>query len=93
MKFVNSLDRLKLVGRQDLFYCLAYMSGTRITFRYPGEADADTLNASFKIRSVVLPQDLTDMNEAILPELALVLAELAGHQIKEQNKGLNRPPK
>lgn len=93
VKFVNSLDRLKMVGRQDKFFTLCYLSGTKMTFRYAGDAYIDSLNVSFKIRSVVFPTDLTDMNEALLPELSLVLAELAGNQLKEQNRGLNIPPK
>lgn len=92
VKFVNSLDRLRMAGIQDRFFILAYLSGYKITFKDAGE-EPGTMNGAFTLRSVVLPTDLTDMNESVLPELALVLGELAKNQLAQQNRGLDREVK
>ena len=90
VKFVNTLDRFKLAGRQDAFFIKAYLSGTRLMFRQPsGEA----MNGSFTLRSAVLPTDLTQMNKAILPELATIVAELLKKRFYQQNRGLDINPK
>lgn len=90
VKFVNSLSRLRLAGRQDRFFIKAYLSGTRLTFYQPS---GEEVNGSFTLRSVVLPSDLTDMNESILPELATIVAELLKKRYYQQNRGLDINPK
>lgn len=90
LKFVNSLDRFNLVGRQDAFFIKAYQSGMKIRFRQPS---GDPIEQDLVIRSVVMPSNLEDMNEAILPELALIVAEIMKKRYYTQNRGLDIPPK
>ena len=97
VRFVNSKNRLYLGSRQDRFYVLAYLTGTKITFRDPDAAanvDATaTMNGQFTMRSVVLPTDLSKMPRSVLPDLAVALADLARQQLREQNRGVNIAPK
>jgi hypothetical protein len=93
VKFVNSLNRLMSIGRQDKFFVLAFLSGSSITFKEPGEVGFGSMNGTFQIRSVVIPTDLTQMPASVMPEIAVILADLAAKQIKQQNRGLDRTPK
>lgn len=93
VKFMSSLDRFKMRGRQDRFFYKCYMSGTRLRFCEPGANWDDGYNGSLVLRSVVLPNDPGTMSKTLMPELAIVIADLARKQIREQNRGLNRPPK
>lgn len=97
VKFVASLNRLKLPGRADKFFVLAYLSGTSIRFRDPDAASGEdpllTMSGDAVLRSVVLPNYLDGVPESIAPELALVIADLARKQFLEQNRGLNLPIK
>ena len=92
IKFVPSRDRLALIGRQDKFFTLAYLSGTRIYLR-SGTGASGELNGELLIRSVVLPADLEEFPSYIEPELATALAKLARMQFSAQNRGLDMPPK
>ena len=95
--FVNSIDRLHAPGRADKFYILGYLLGTTITFHNPiaavGEDATTTLNSRFKLRSVVMPNDLADIPESVAPEIGLIIAEIAKGQFRQQNKGLDLNPK
>jgi hypothetical protein len=93
VKFVNSLNRLQSVGRQDKFFILAYLSGKSITFKGPDEVGFGAMETTFQIRSVVLPSDLGEIPDALMPEIAVLLADLAAKQLKQQNRGLDRPVK
>lgn len=93
VKFVNSFDRLVSIGRQDKFFTLAYLSGTQITFREAGVVELGTLDGTFKIVSPVIPSNLATLNAGVMPEIAIAVADLARAQMREQNRGLNIPPK
>lgn len=92
VKFVNDFDRLISPGRQDKFFILAYLSGKQITFKDAGQINVDTIGGSFKIRSVVIPSDLAGLPASVMPEIALVIADLCKKRIKDQNRGLNMKP-
>jgi hypothetical protein len=93
VKFVASLNRLMSIGRQDKFFILAYLSGSVITFKSPDEVGFGSMDGAFQIRSVVIPNNLADMNRSVMPEIAVILADLASKQIKQQNRGLDKPVK
>lgn len=90
VKFVNSLDRFLMQGRQDAFFIKAYQSGPKIRFRQPSGLP---IEADLVLRSVVLPSDLEDMNASILPELATIVAEILKKRFYNQNRGLDIQPK
>ena len=91
--FVNSWDRLAHPGRQDKFSNLAYLQGKIITFRNPlatGNTDPlKSLNARFKLNSVVIPNDLNEIPNSVMSDLALILAEIAKGEFRQQNRGLD----
>jgi hypothetical protein len=89
VKFVPSLDRLKIFGRGDKFFIKAYLSGTNIKFR---KSDGLAFTGTMKIKSVVLPSDLTTLPASVKGDLALIVAELAKLEIREKNLGLNISP-
>lgn len=91
VKFVNSLNRLKMKGRQDRFFTLAYLSGTLITFKQAGSTAVDEIAGTLKLRSPVIPSDLSTMNKAVMYELAILVADLAKQQFRQQNRGLDKP--
>lgn len=93
VKFVNSFDRLMSTGRQDKFYILAYLSRTRLTFREAGEVLIDTMNGTFILRSTVIPVDPAVMPVSVMPEIAMVIADLARARESKENRGLDIPPK
>lgn len=92
LKFVNSFDRLMSAGRQDKFYILAYLSGTRLTFREAGEVLIDTMNGDFILRSTVIPIDPSVMPVSVMPEIAMVIADLARARAPKENRGLDISP-
>jgi hypothetical protein len=92
VKFVNSLNRLSSIGRQDKFYVLAYMSGSHITFKDAGSVDIDDINGSFTLRSIALPTSLDALPSSAKAELSIILADLAKTEIGQQNRGLDVPP-
>lgn len=91
VKFIKTLDRFKLRGRQDKFFVKCYMSGTTLRFCKANAAWTEDWDTTFKIRSVVIPSDLTSLSPSVLPEIAIVLAdELRKMMPREKNFGLNR---
>jgi hypothetical protein len=93
VQFVASLNRLMSIGRQDKFFVLAYLSGETITFKFPEEVGFGSIDATFQIRSVVIPGDLSKIPASVMPDIAVILADLASKQIRQQNRGLDRPVK
>lgn len=93
VKFVNSLDRLKMKGRQDQFFMKVYLNGMEMRFKEPGLADIDTLNGTFRIRSVVIPSNLADLSRSVMPMIATVVADLAKKQFAEKHRGVELPVK
>ena len=91
VKFVNSLDRLKMVGRQDKFFHLAYLSGTNLRMRKAGSTTADAMMDDIVIRSAAIPSDPSELNAGIMPELSTAIANLARREIMAENRGLNVP--
>lgn len=87
--FVSSIDRLRMPGRQDRFFVLAYLRGTQIEFCHPNFIE---WSGTFRLRSVVIPFDLWEIPAPLAPELALVVAELARREFTQQNRGLNVEP-
>lgn len=93
VKLVNSLDRLMTKGRQDKFYHLAYLSGTKLTLRTAGTTVINGMAGSLKLRAPVIPADLATMNKPMMYELAAVIADMAKKQFLQQNRGLDVPVK
>jgi hypothetical protein len=93
VKFVNSLDRLQMHGRQDRFLIKVYRSGTRFYFKDAGATDITSMNGSFTLRSVVIPNDPAQLPASVMPQIATAIADLARKQLAQQNRGLNMPPK
>lgn len=77
VKLVSTKDRLNYRGRQDKFFVVGYLSGSRITFRAPGSGAINSLNGTMTLRAPVIPSDLTAMNKPIMYELAIVIAQMA----------------
>lgn len=96
VNFVYSWDRLVSPGIQDKFFILGYLEGMTITFRnpvvIPDQDPLKTLNAQFKLNSVVLPNSLEDTPKSVIADLALALAEIAKGQYRQQNKGIDTAP-
>ncbi len=93
VKFVNSLDRLKMIGRQDRFFYLAYLSGKSLRFREPGQTATNTFNANIFIRSAVIPSDPASLDAGIMPDIATAIANLARQsQPRPENRGLDIAP-
>lgn len=91
VKFIKTLDRFKIKGRQDAFFIKCYMSGTTLRFCKANSPWTEDWDTTFKIRSVVIPSDLTLLPPSVLPELAIVLAdELRKTLPREKNLGLSR---
>lgn len=93
VKFFNSLDRFKLRGRQDKYFYKCYMSGTKLRFIEPGASSSDTFAGTFVIRSACIPSDPAALNQSVMPEIAINIADLVRKQIRMNNKGAERPPK
>lgn len=93
VKFVNSVNRLAIVGRQDRFFHLVHLSGSRMTIRAAGSPSIAATNGTLTLRAPVIPSDLTTLNKPVMYEIAILLADLAKQQYKEQNRGLDIPVK
>lgn len=93
VKFFNSLDRFKIRGRQDKYFYKCYISGTTLRFIQPGASATALFSGSFVLRSVVIPSDPASLNQAVMPEIAINIADLVRKQIRMNNKGAERPPK
>jgi len=89
IQMVNSRDRLRLGGIQDRFFVMVYFDGKKMYFRNPADGALNSFSGTFKIRSVAVPRDLTDIPNSVEGELASILAEVArAYNVEGEHKGV-----